>query len=160
MIPSSTDIIQRHILSELKNLQDENALLKQWIKDNAENARCAVCGKPLGNLSAARMVRPIVWHDRNCFQWKPRKIIALERDFRMTIQEILQLTSKQCGNIKAQSEILDVSVPYLYSIIRKYGGDFIEFMAQHTSGKRRELYAKKVAKRTNKSSKKNPYKDG
>jgi len=148
MLYKGNDIVELHIILELKRLQYENAVLKHWIKDGATEIRCAVCGKKISSLSMQRMTRPILWHDRECFQYKPRKIIKLENDFGLDIVDILKETVRKCGNIKAQCDVLDVSIPYLYSIIKKYcGDDFIEFMAKYATGKRRELYAKKVQKR-------------
>lgn len=148
MVYKGSDIVELHIMLELKRLRYENDLLKQWIREGVEDIRCAVCKKRISSLSIQRMTRPILWHDRKCFQYKPRKIIKLENDFGIDIVEILKETVKKCGNIRAQCDVLGVSIPYLYSIIKKYcGDDFVEFMAKHATGKRRELYAKKVAKR-------------
>jgi len=147
MVYQINDTIDNHILDEISNLEVENALLKNWIRSNAEKARCAACGEPIYQLSMQRMMRPFLWHSRKCFENKPGKIIALERDFGCDIVEILKETTKKCGNIRAQCHVLGVSIPYLYIIMNKYCGDRIAFMAQHATGKRRELYAKKIAKR-------------
>jgi hypothetical protein len=94
-----------------------------------------------------------LWHNRECFRTKPRKIITLERDFGCDIVEILKETTRKCGNVKAQCNLLDVSIPYLYQIIRKYccksgtASEVEEFMAKNSSGKRKELYAKKVKRK-------------
>ena len=151
MLYTNYDIVEQHIEGELDNLSYENGLLKRWIRENAGEARCAVCGEKIFQLSMQRMTRPVLWHNRKCFEKKPGKIIALERDFGCDIIEILQETTRKCGNIRAQCHLLGISIPYLYIIIKKYGGDRLEFMARNSAGKRKELYAKKVAKRTAKN---------
>lgn len=151
MVYTGNDPIEKHIIEELCRLGSKNAYLKQLIEEGIENARCAVCGEKLEGLSVQRMTRPIVWHNRNCFQWKPRKIIKLERDFGADIVDILKESTRKCGKIKVQCDFLGISIPYLYHIIRKYcDKDIVRFMAENSSGKRRELYAKKVKKRATK----------
>ena len=140
------DIVEQHIAREFKKLICDNALLNDIIKNGTEDVYCAVCGEKIEQLSIQRMTRPVLWHDRHCFQWKPRKIVWLERKFQKDIVEILQETTGRCGNIKAQCDVLDVSIPYLYSIIKKYCGELIPFMAKNATGKRKDLYMKKVKK--------------
>lgn len=148
MLYIGEDVIEKHLVKELGRLSQENALLKDWIKAGSDEIRCAVCGKKISSLSVQRMTRPVLWHDRKCFQYKPRKIISLEQQFGYDIVEVLKETTKRCGNIKAQCQLLGVSIPYLYSIIKKYcGGDYVKFMAKYATGKRKDLYAKKVVKR-------------
>lgn len=152
---SGHDIVELHILYELGNLKEENEYLRKCITENSEKRRCAVCGEIIQNLSVQRMTRPALWHDRKCFTYKPRKIIALEQLYGCDIVEILKETTRQCGNIKVQCQMLGVSIPYFYSIIRKYTGkNLIEFMAEYSVGKRKDLYEKKIQKDT-KSSKSN-----
>jgi hypothetical protein len=141
------DVVEKHIKSELKRLKFENDLLKHWIKSGQEVRACVVCGKPINNISIQRMLRPYLWDCRECFQKKPRKIIALEHDFEMDIIDILKETTRLYGNIKAQSGALGISIPYFYSIIDKYCGEhYVAFMAKYAVGKRRDTYAKKLAK--------------
>lgn len=143
----SDDIIEQSILNELERLKKENVLLKKLISSSFEAVTCAVCGKPIENVSLQRMTRSALWHDRNCYQYKPRKIIKLEKEFGCDIVEILKETTRRCGNIKTQCEVLGLSIPYLYSVMRKYcGEDHIAFMAKHATGKRKELYVKKLNK--------------
>lgn len=151
-MPNLEDIVELHVLNEIEKLKIENDLLKKWIKAGTDEIYCAVCGKKISSLSMQRMTRPILWHDRNCFQQKPRKIIKLESEFGINIVDILKETTRRCGNIKSQCDLLGVSIPYLYSIIKKYcGKDHMIFMAKHASGKRKELYSKKVLKRSTRS---------
>ena len=140
------DKVELHIAHEFNKLISDNALLNDIIKNGTDDVYCAVCGEKIEQLSIQRMTRPVLWHDRHCFQWKPRKIVWLERKFQKDIVEILQETTGRCGNIKAQCDVLDVSIPYLYSIIKKYCGELIPFMAKNATGKRKELYMKKVKK--------------
>ncbi len=146
MVYNGNDIIEKHIINEFQKLIRDNDLLNAIIKNGTEDVYCAVCGEKIEQLSIQRMTRPVLWHNRTCFQWKPRKIVWLERKFEKDIVEILKETTYRCGNIKAQCDVLDVSIPYLYSIIKKYCGELIPFMAKNASGKRRELYAKKIDK--------------
>ena len=141
------DIVDAHIISEIQRLQEENELLKGWIKSNVDSPTCAVCQKPIENVSIQRMLRPYLWCSRKCFEFKPRKIIKLERKYDMDITIILQETTKTYGNIKAQCDALGISIPYFYSIVHKYcGNQYVEFMAAYAIGKRKETYAKKIEK--------------
>jgi len=141
-------IVERHIIDEIKRLQEKNVYLKQLVEEGTEDIYCAVCGEKIESLSIQRKTRPILWHSKNCFQWKPGKIIKLERDYGKDIVEILKETTSKCGNIKSQCGVLNVSIPYLYSIIKKYcGNDLIKFMAENGTGRRKELYEKKMARR-------------
>jgi len=152
MVYKGNDSVEQHIIDEFKKLIRDNDLLNGIIKNGTADVYCAVCGEKIEQLSIQRMTRPVLWHDRVCIQWKPRKIVWLERKFGKDIVEILQDTAARCGNIKAQCDVLDVSIPYLYSIIKKYCGDLIPFMAKYGTGKRRELYAKKIEKQNQDSS--------
>jgi hypothetical protein len=139
------DAIEKHICQELDRLRKENDTLREWIKSSKEIPHCAVCGKPIENVSIQRMLRPHLWDCRECFQKKPRKIIALEQKFGLDILEILKETTRGYGNIKAQCDALGVSIPYFYAIVKKYCGEnFIDFMAKHSVGKRKETYYKKI----------------
>jgi hypothetical protein len=141
------DAVERHIETNIDWLQIENKLLQDWIKAGREVLTCAVCGKPIQNVSIQRMLRPYLWCCRECFQKKPRKIISLERKFKMDIVDILKETTRQYGSIKAQCGALGVSIPYFYSIIAKYcGPDYLAFMANNAAGKRKDTYAKKRKK--------------
>jgi hypothetical protein len=147
MVYSGSDIIEDHIAAVINRLEYENALLQKWIKSGREVLTCAVCGKPIENVSIQRMLRPYLWDCRKCFQEKPRKIISLEHKFGMDIVDILKETTNQYGNIKAQCGALGISIPYFYSIVTKYcGEDYVAFMAKHAAGKRKETYAKKNKK--------------
>jgi len=146
MIYKGTDTIEQHIVNEFNKLISDNDLLNKVIKNGTEDVYCAVCGKKIEQLSIQRMIRPVLWHDRYCFQRKPRKIVWLERKFQKDIIEILKETTGRCGNIKAQCELLDVSIPYLYFIIKKYCGELLPFMAKNATGKRKDLYMKKIKK--------------
>lgn len=141
------DIIEEHIKLELLRLKQENTLLKNWILSGKVNPVCVVCGKPIESASLQRLARPHLWHNRECFQDKPRKIIALEHKYQLDIVDILKETTKHYGNIKAQCGALGVSIPYFYQIIKKYcKQNRVEFMAEHAIGKRKELYLKKIGK--------------
>lgn len=146
MLYEGNDIVEQHIVNEFTKLVRDNGLLNGIIKNGTEDVYCAVCGEKIEQLSIQRMTRPVLWHDRYCFQWKPRKIVWLEKKFGKDIVEILRETTNRCGNIKAQCDVLDVSIPYLYSIIKKYCGELIPFMAKYAAGKRKDLYMKKVKK--------------
>jgi hypothetical protein len=143
----SDDIITQVLLQELALLQQENEKLKNIIKLGSETIRCAVCGEVIEHLSVQRLTRGALWCNRKCYEYKPRKIIWLERTFKKDIVEVLKDTTRICTNIKAQCELLGLSIPFLYSTIRKYTKEsHITFMAQHAVGKRKELYAKKANK--------------
>lgn len=143
------DTVEDHIVEEMERLRAENAALKNWIISGKELPTCVVCGKPIANISIQRMTRAHLWHDRKCFQYKPRKIIALEQEYGMDIVEILKETTRRYGNIKAQCNALGISIPYLYAIIRKYcGSKFVEFMAANSVGARKAGYMKKLEKPT------------
>lgn len=144
----NVDLVEEHILEEIKRLQEKNAILKRLVSGDNEDIYCAVCGEKVGSLSIQRKLRPILWHSKNCFQWKPRKIVRLERKYNKDIVEILKETTGKCGNIKSQCDVLDVSIPYLYFILKKYCGlDLVKFMAENGTGKRKQLYTKKLARR-------------
>ena len=144
---ANTDPVEIHIEETLGRLQVENRLLQDWIKSGREVLTCAVCGKPIENVSIQRMLRPYLWDCRECFQQKPRKIISLEHRFGMDIVDILKETTRQYGNIKAQCGALSISIPYFYSIVGKYcGADYLAFMAKHAAGTRKDTYAKKHKK--------------
>lgn len=144
------DVVERHIQDCLCRLKRENALLQQWVRSERGDLTCAVCGKPIINVSVQRMLRPYLWDCRECFQKKPRKIIALEHQFDMDIIDILKETTRRYGNIKAQCNALGISIPYFYSIIEKYcGPDYLAFMAKNAVGKRKDTYAKKYKKNQN-----------
>ena len=143
-----SDIVEEHITEEFKRLQEKNTYLKQLVEEGNDEVYCAVCGEKIESLSIQRKTRPILWHSKHCFRWKPRKIVKLERDYGKDIVEILKETTAKCGNIKSQCDVLDVSIPYLYSIIKKYcGPDLIRFMADNGTGNRKKLYDKKLSKR-------------
>lgn len=145
----SNDIVELTISAALNSLRLENDLLKKLISASFAEVTCAVCGKPIENVSLQRMTRSALWHDRNCYQYKPRKIIKLEKEFGCDIVEILKETTKRCGNIKTQCEVLGLSIPYLYAVMKKYCGEnHIEFMAKYATGKRKELYVKKLNKQS------------
>ena len=137
------DPVDLQIILEIRRLKIENNLLKEWIKAGISDHKCVVCGAPIRNVSIQRMLRPYLWCSRECFQQKPRKIIALEHEYELTIVEILRQTTERYGEISAQCEALGVSVPYFYSITRKYCGNYHEFMARYSTGKRRIGYSKK-----------------
>lgn len=146
MLPTE-DIVELHIVSEVTRLQEENELLRGWIKNNVSIPTCAVCKTPIENVSIQRMLRPYLWCSRKCFEFKPRKIIKLEKKYGIDIVAILQETTKVYGNIKAQCDALGISIPYFYSIVNKYCGDnYVEFMATNAIGKRKDTYTKKVGK--------------
>jgi hypothetical protein len=146
--PITTDVVERYIESEIARLKFENDLLHDWIKSGREKLTCAVCGKPIENVSMQRLLRPHLWDSRECFQHKPRKIIALEHKFGLDIVDILKDTTRQYGNIKAQCGALGISIPYFYSIVQKYCGEnYVAFMATYASGKRKETYARKNKKK-------------
>ena len=147
MLYLEDDIIEVSILKELERLKRENVLLKKLISSSFEQVTCSVCGKVIENVSIQRMTRPALWHDRACYQYKPRKIIKLEKEFGCDIVEVLKETTRRCGNIKTQIQVLDLSIPYLYAVIKKYcNTNHVEFMAKYSTGKRKELYVKKLNK--------------
>jgi len=139
----SIDPVDLHIIMEIWRLKNENRLLREWIKAGINDHYCVVCKEPIKNVSLQRMLRPYLWCSRKCFQEKPRKIIALEHEYGLNIIEILKETTERYGEISAQCEALGVSTPYFYSIARKYCGNYHEFMARYSTGKRRTSYAKK-----------------
>jgi hypothetical protein len=139
------DSVYWHILCELRRLTEENNYLKKCIKEGSEGKKCAVCGKEIVNLSMQRMTRPNLWCSRECFTKKPRKIIALEKDFGKDIVEILKETTRKCGKIKTQCNILGVSIPKFYQMLEKYcEEDLLSFMSKNASGSRKVHYAKKL----------------
>jgi hypothetical protein len=138
------DPIEAHIQLETALLQAENEKLKTWVKESKTQPTCCVCGAPISNVSVQRMLRTFLWHSRECFRHKPKKIIALERAFGCDIVEVLKITTRRYQNIQAQCSALDISIPYLYMIIRKYcGSDYIGFFVKNSIGKRKETYQKK-----------------
>jgi len=142
------DIIELAIIEEIARLKKENDTLKAWIKSN-DVYRCAVCGKPISKINTQRRLRPFKWDSRACFEWKSKKIVALEEEYGLDIVEILKETTRKYGKIRAQCDALGVSVPYLYSIIKKYCGDFVSFMAKHSTGRRRTEYLRKLKESQN-----------
>lgn len=141
------DIVESHIISEVERLQEENDLLRNWIRGSIETPKCAVCGKPIENVSIQRILRPYLWCSRVCFEFKPRKIIKLEKKYETDIVDVLKETTRVYGNIKAQCDALGISIPYFYSIVNKYcEQDYISFMADNATGKRRDTYTKKIDK--------------
>jgi hypothetical protein len=137
------DIVDFIILKEVELAHKESCLLFDII--NVDHSYvCAVCGKAIDRIAAQRKTRDVLWHDRKCYEEKPRKIIHLERIYNKKIEDILIATTRQCMDIKSQCSILNISIPYLYHIIRKYcGEEYIEFMQKYSVGKRKELYTKK-----------------
>lgn len=146
MVPSG-DIVEQHIVSEIERLQEENDRLRNWIRGSASTPRCVVCGKEIENVSIQRILRPYLWCSRKCFEYKPRKIIKLEKKYKEDIVDVLRETTKTYGNIKAQCDALGISIPYFYSIVNKYcAQSYISFMAENATGKRRDTYTKKIDK--------------
>jgi len=146
MVPSG-DIVERHIISEIERLQEENDRLRNWIRGSIETPKCVVCGKEIENVSIQRILRPYLWCSRKCFEYKPRKIIKLEKKYKDDIVGVLKETTRTYGNIKAQCDALGISIPYFYSIVNKYcEKDYISFMAENATGKRRDTYIKKIDK--------------
>jgi len=141
------DPVDLHIRLEIRRLKTENNLLRSWIKAGINDHTCVVCNQQIKNVSLQRMLRPYLWCSRKCFQEKPRKIIALEHEYDLSITDILQQTTERYGEISAQCEALGVSVPYFYSIVREYCGDYNAFMAKYSTGKRRVGYSKKYKDR-------------
>lgn len=138
------DIVDSLVLKEIDLLIKDNQLLCEII-DSCNTHICAVCGKPIDQISPQRKTRSILWHDRKCYEYKPRKIIWLERTYGKDIVEVLIDTTKQCSDIKSQCAILNVSIPYLYQIIKKYcEEDHVSFFAKHSTGARKLLYNKKI----------------
>ncbi|MFA5132743.1 MAG: hypothetical protein WC444_05480 [Candidatus Paceibacterota bacterium] len=142
------DTVEQHIVNETKRLFFENELLMDWIRSLNGVPRCAVCGKPVYNASIQRLLRPFHWDTRRCFEFKPRKIVALEKEYGMDIVEILKLTTEKYGKIKAQCQALNISPPYFYDIVKRYCGDVVEFMAKHASGRRKQEYVDKLKLRS------------
>ena len=143
----SDDIINQTLLQEFALLQEENVRLKKIIQQGSSEIRCAVCNEVIQHLSIQRLTRGALWCNRACYEYKPRKIIWLQRTFGKDIVDVLKDTTRLCTNIKAQCELLGLSIPFLYSTIRKYTGEgHITFMAKYAVGKRKELYAKKASK--------------
>ena len=140
---TTMDPVDLHIILEIRRLKTENAILRGWIKSGLDEHACVVCTKPIRNVSIQRKLRPYLWCSRKCFQYKPRKIIALEHEYQLDIKEILTETTERYGEIRTQCEALNVSVPYFYHLARKYFGNYHEFMARYSTGKRRTSYAKK-----------------
>ena len=140
------DAIEKHIICEYNRLIKENGLVEKWIKSDEEH-RCAVCGKPIKNISIQRRVRPYKWDTRKCFEYKPRKIIHLEQEYGLDIKDILIEVTRRYGNIKSQCQALGISVPYLYAIIRKYFGDYLQFMVKYATGRRKQNYLRKFKER-------------
>jgi len=141
------DIIEIAIIQEIAKLKKENEALQGWVKSN-DVYRCATCGKPIEKLNTQRKLRPFKWDSRKCFEWKSRKIVALEAEYGLDIVEILKETTRRYGKIRAQCDALGISVPYLYSIIKKYCGDYVKFMSTYASGKRRTEYLSKLKKQS------------
>lgn len=151
------DPVEAHLQIEAARLREENATLKKWIRDGREVPRCCVCGKPIVNVSIQRLLRTFLWDCRECFRKRPGKIMELEQSYGMDIVDVLKLTTRKYKNINAQCQALDVSIPYLYSIIKKYcNKDYTEFFAENSVGRRRETYVKKLKKRKRKKHKKYP----
>ncbi len=137
------DPVEVHIQVEILRLREENVTLKNWVRDGNDTPRCCVCGKPIPNISIQRMLRTFLWDSRECFTKKPKKIMALEQAYGVDIVEVLKITTRRYQNIHAQCEALQISIPYLYNIIKKYcGQDYIAFFADNGTGKRRETYLK------------------
>lgn len=141
------DIIENHVHSEFLRLMEENESLKEWIRSSKNAPTCAVCGKIIPNVSTQRLSRPILWCSKECFLWKPRKIIALEREYGLDIVEVLKETTRKYGSIRSQCDALWVSVPYFCAIVNKYCGDYTKFMVTHSDGKRKEIYRKQISNR-------------
>jgi len=147
IVNEGTDVIEHYIKKKIRQLREENDLLKKWIRDGNNESSCVVCGKSIVNVSIQRLLRPYRWCSRKCFEYKPRKIIKLEEKYGLDIVDILKETTKKYGNIKAQCGELGISIPYFYSIVNKYcGKDHVAFMATYATGRRKETYAKKNKK--------------
>lgn len=141
------DVVEQHIIKEFFRFRNENALLKYWIKSGYDISRCVVCGKPIKNISVQRLLRPYRWDSRECFEYKPRKIVKLEEEYGLDIVDVLKETTRRYGRIKSQCQALNISIPYLYAIIKKYCGDYLNFMAENANGQRKIEYTKKVRER-------------
>jgi len=145
------DPIEAHIQLEILRLQKENAALKNWVRDNKDVPRCCVCGKQILNVSIQRLLRTFLWDSQACFRKKPRKVVILETAYGVDIQDVLKTTTKRYKNIQAQCDAIDVSIPYLYVLVKKYcGEDYVKFFAENAIGKRRETYLKKLRNRQQK----------
>ena len=75
---------------------------------------------------------------------KTKIIDKIEFKFGKDIESILKESTKRYKNIHDQSSALNISVPYLYMLIRKYFGDYISFMLTYTRGLRKKRYIKHV----------------
>ena len=134
------DIVANIIKNEFERLYYERELLEQIINGDSTYV-CAVCGKKIEKVAYQRKTRDVLWCGKEHYYYKPRKIIHLERIFGKKIEDVLKDVTYLCSDIKTQCRVLGVSIPYLYNIIRKYGGiDFLEFMQKYSSDKRKELY--------------------
>lgn len=141
------DIIEKHVLLEFNKLEAENSSVLTWVYENKANLRCCVCGGAIKNVSLQRLLRPYHWDSRECFKFKPRRIIALEREYGMDIVDILKETTARYGKIKAQCQALGISAPYFYDIMKRYCGDVVNFMVKHATGKRKTEYIEKSKNR-------------
>ena len=148
MLQVNYDAVEIGIVIEYVRLRQENELLVTWIRQDSDSPMCVVCGAPIDHVSLQRMLRPYLWCSRKCFEFKPRKIINLEKKYGADITEILAETTRNYGNIKAQCHALGISIPYFYAIVKKYcNAHSLEFLAINSAGKRKEAYLKKVVTR-------------
>ena len=71
-------------------------------------------------------------------------IDKIEFKFGKDIKSILKESTKRYKNIRDQSSALNISVPYLYMLIKKYFDDYISFMLTYTRGRRKKRYIRHV----------------
>lgn len=142
--PSLHDAVETTVSNAVHVYTNQINKLKEWIKDQGGNAKCVTCNTPITGISIQRMTRPYRWCCRECFEFKPGKIIELELEYDMDIEDILIETTKMYGNLKTQCSALGISIPYLYKIIKKYFGDYQSFMLKNSTGSRKLGYKNKI----------------
>lgn len=123
---------------------------------------CIVCGDEVTkHLFPSRQRKPWLWCSRRCYKWKPQKVVSIEMRFglhqRADIRWIIIKTAKDFQNLHDHAKALDVSVPYLYTMVRRYfrvetgrrdakgipitrGLSMDEFVERYARGARRRRY--------------------
>lgn len=86
---------------------------------------CIVCGGEVTkHLFPSRQRKPWLWCSRRCYRWKPQKVISIEMRFggerRADIRWILIKTAREFQNLHDHAQALGVSVPYLYTMVKRY----------------------------------------
>ena len=122
--------------------------IEEIVPGHPKYRTCVACGDQITkHLFPSRLAKPMLWCSFSCYKWKPPKVIWIElkfgKTYRIDIRWVLIETTKRFDNLQAQCFALDVSIPYLYTMVKRYFGmPLPQFVAKHSTGERKIRYRK------------------